>query len=347
MKKVSYVMLFVFIGLTFCALAHAKEWYEGGTLHETTIAQWKKAAKQNKIATCADWISALYMNSKLNLLISGLEDLKKCTVALVDYIDEASKNTKSLDKENTNSVALLGMMFAGWFREGDNSDLLAIIKASKPKFPLQSAENAEQKLKANGFLLDDEVETVFETEKTPGILEKLSEAQKKAIAEELKKAEEDSEESSQGFGTSITDKLEKSMYQEAVRKNKVLKAVRAIAKKYGIQAGDVFSVEESLLPLPLLADDSEGYAGSNVIKLFDYPPAVNRKRYWVMDNIFVDTKWEPSAMVKRFGKYEQYNHASGNPKIIQMFYFKDIDMTFIVNMLSFKIVTWRSGRADS
>ncbi len=224
--------------------------------------------------------------------------------------------------------------------------MLAIIKASKPKSPLQSAENAEQKLKANGFLLDDEVEIVFETEKTPGILEKLSEVQKKAIAEELKKAEEDSEESSQGFGTSITDKLEKSMYQEAVRKNKVLKAVRAIAKKYGIQAGDVFSVEESLRPPVPLADDSEGYAGSN-IKLSDYPPAVNRKRYWVMKNIFIDTKWEPSAMVKRFGKYEQYNPASGNPKIIQMFYFKDIDMTFIVNMLSFKLATWRSGRADS
>ena len=65
-----------------------------------------------------------------------------------------------------------------------------------------------------------------------------------------------------------------------------------------------------------------------------------------MEHIFVDTKWEPEAMTKRFGKYEQYNPSDGNPKILQMYYFKDIDMTFLVNMLSFKVITWRTGRAD-
>ena len=251
--------------------ATAKEWYEGGTLHDATIAQWKRAKRQDKIATCADWVSALLMKSKLNLAIASPDDLKNCVTALVDYIDKSSKNTKSLDKENANSVALLGMMVAGWFRQGDNSDLLSIITASKPQSPLRLADNAEQKLKAT----------------------------------------------------------------------------RAIAKKYGIKAGDVFTVQSSLLPPVPLADDSEGYEGSSETKLIDYPPAVNNKRLWVMENIHVDTKWEPDAMTKRFGKYERYDPSTGNPRILQMFYFKDIDMTFLVNMLSFKVVTWRSGRADS
>ncbi|MBQ7560434.1 MAG: hypothetical protein IJS99_01190 [Synergistaceae bacterium] len=51
-------------------------------------------------------------------------------------------------------------------------------------------------------------------------------------------------------------------------------------------------------------------------------------------------------MRKRFGNYEQYNPSNGNPGILQMFYFKDIDMTFLVNTLSFKVITWHSGRAD-
>lgn len=36
-----------------------KKWYEGGTLHKCTNAEWKKASKENKIATCADFIFTL------------------------------------------------------------------------------------------------------------------------------------------------------------------------------------------------------------------------------------------------------------------------------------------------
>lgn len=324
----------------------ATEWYEGGTLHEATIAQWKRASRQNKIATCADWVSALCMKSKLSIPISGSDDLKTCTTALVDYIDNASKNTKAIDRETVSAVALLGMIMAGWIRQGDNSDLLPIIIASKPSSPLKSAENADQKLQANGFLLADEIYAVWETEKTPNVLDKLSQEQRKAIADELSNAKKESEESSLVFGSSITDSLEKNLYQEGVCQNKVLKATRVIAQKYGIQTGDVFTVDDSVSPPELFYEGDNFYEGSDVRALVAYSPAVNRKRGFVMEHITVGTKWEPSAMVKRFGSYEQYNPADMNPRISQMFYFKDIDMSFLVNLLSFKIVTWRTGRAD-
>ncbi len=32
-------------------------WYQGGNLHKATIAQWKNASSQNKLATAADWLT--------------------------------------------------------------------------------------------------------------------------------------------------------------------------------------------------------------------------------------------------------------------------------------------------
>ena len=307
LRKYVYGLLLVIALLVCVAPVSAKEWYEGGTLHDATIAQWKRAKRQDKIATCADWVSALCMKSKLTLLISEPDDLKTCTTALVDYIDKASKNTKAVDREAASSVALLGMMIAGWIRDGDTSDLLPIIIASKPDSPLQSAANAEQKLKANGFLLVEEIDEVWAKEKTPGVLDRLSSNDKKAIDSALDKAREESEASSQEFGGSISDELEKTLYQEGVCQNKMLKATRAIAKQYGIQAGDVFTVEDALMPEPIYYEGDKVYEGSNVNALRNYPPSVLRKRDFVMEHIFVDTKWEPEAMTKRFGKYEQYN----------------------------------------
>ena len=72
---------------------------------------------------------------------------------------------------------------------------------------------------------------------------------------------------------------------------------------------------------------------------------IQEKQRWVMENIYVGTKWDLSDMVERFGNFEKYDPDRFNPKIIQMFYFEDIDMTFMVNLLKGTISTWRLGRA--
>lgn len=348
MKKAIYSLLLVILLLATCASVNAKEWYEGGTLHDATIAQWKRASQSNKLATCADWLSALYMRGNLTISVSDFSDLRTYAGALVNYIDEASGKTRALDGETANSVALIGMMMAGWVKQGDTSDSRPVLIEPEPEpvSPLQSAENAEQKLKANGFLLVDEIEEIWAQEKTPNVLEKLSSDDKKAVDAAITEARRESEESSQKFGGSITDPLEKTLYQEGVCQNKMLKATRAIAKKYGIQAGDVFTVEDALMPEEIFYEGDKVYEGSNVNALRNYPPTVLRKRNFVMEHIIVGTKWESDAMVKRFGKYERYNPSDGNPKILQMFYFKDIDMSFLVNLSKSEIVTWRTGRAS-
>lgn len=107
--------------------------------------------------------------------------------------------------------------------------------------------NADKKLKANHFLLTDEIDEIYEKEKTPDVLEKISIDQQKAIVEELKTAKEINAQKSLGFGSSIKDPLEQAVYQDGVLNNMMLKSSREIAKKYGIKAGDVFYIELNLM----------------------------------------------------------------------------------------------------
>lgn len=225
--------------------------------------------------------------------------------------------------------------------------LMVVLAVSAQASDMQTAiREADRKLQANGFLLDDDIDEILEAEQTPNVLEKVTDAQQRAIVAELDEAKAVNLRESEKFGLGIQDDLERSIYQQGVFNNKMLKSRRAIAKKYGIQIGDVFTVEDALMPAEIFYEGDKVYEGTGAASLRNYPPAVLRKRDFVMEHIFVDTKWEPEAMTERFGKYERYDPSDGNPKILQMFYFKDIDMTFLVNMLSFKVVTWRSGRAD-
>lgn len=41
-------------------------WYEGGTLHEANVAEWKMATASNKLATAAAWLSATTWRDHLN-----------------------------------------------------------------------------------------------------------------------------------------------------------------------------------------------------------------------------------------------------------------------------------------
>mgnify|MGYP006916030896 CR=1 FL=1 len=239
MKKVAGIFVLVMLLFVACVSANAKEWYEGGNLHNSTVAQWKKASQANKLATCGDWLANFWMKSKLDLTIYSMDDLKKYASMLVDYIDTATKSTRDLDKQPVNGVALFGMIAAGWVQPESSSNSGGAVLID----PNESDEDIDEKLKANGFLLSEEIEEIWKNEQTPDVLDKLTTAQQKAIVEELRKAQDEAAKSSLDFGKGIKNASDRAEYQEGVRKNKVLKATRAIAKKYGIQAGDIFVVE--------------------------------------------------------------------------------------------------------
>ena len=87
------------------------EWYEGGTLHNATVAQWKKATEQNKLATCADWLVALFRENMLNIdLFETQYTLPGFSTALSNYVDKASIYVNNSNKILVRTVALEALM---------------------------------------------------------------------------------------------------------------------------------------------------------------------------------------------------------------------------------------------
>ena len=98
------------------------EWYEGGSLHRVTIAEWKNATPENKLATCADFIARLNENQNLNISVTTMDSLKSYSQELVDYIDLAT-STDETDSQSTieyigdhtvGEIAAMGMILMGW-----------------------------------------------------------------------------------------------------------------------------------------------------------------------------------------------------------------------------------------
>jgi hypothetical protein len=83
------------------------EWYEGGTLHQSKIAEWKKATEANKLATCADFIAKARKIANMNDLLAKSVGLRAC-------ITEATKGLPSTDNEKVSDVAVLCFIQLGY-----------------------------------------------------------------------------------------------------------------------------------------------------------------------------------------------------------------------------------------
>ena len=44
----------------------SRKWFQGGNLHNATLAQWKSATYQNRLATAADWLAVTRWKGHLN-----------------------------------------------------------------------------------------------------------------------------------------------------------------------------------------------------------------------------------------------------------------------------------------
>lgn len=74
------------------------EWYVGGTLHDKTVADWRAARYENRLATCADFVMTL---GKYQSLPS---DLKKRAVELQACISKAVDGG-SVDSKPVSEIA--------------------------------------------------------------------------------------------------------------------------------------------------------------------------------------------------------------------------------------------------
>jgi len=67
---------------------HVDKWWEGGTLNNATIGEWKAATYKNKLATAADWLAATKWKNGMNTM-EDIDRLKVKARVLVVAIDDA------------------------------------------------------------------------------------------------------------------------------------------------------------------------------------------------------------------------------------------------------------------
>lgn len=105
-----------------------KQWYQGGTLHKASALEWQNATYENKLATCADFISALWEDNHLNPSIANqitsIHSMRPLAEDLLSELDEAmephpdAKTNRDLyGNQKVSSMATIIVVAKGWTNE--------------------------------------------------------------------------------------------------------------------------------------------------------------------------------------------------------------------------------------
>ncbi|MEM9783412.1 MAG: hypothetical protein AAF899_13170 [Pseudomonadota bacterium] len=84
-------------------LLKGKPWYQGGTLHHSTLAEWSDATDRNRLATAGDW--AVRMLSPRQLHRMGLPGIRSYAEALVGCIDDVAEESRSGRQQSSRVAA--------------------------------------------------------------------------------------------------------------------------------------------------------------------------------------------------------------------------------------------------
>ena len=89
------------------------KWYEGGTLHRSTVQDWNKATYENKLATAADMaLNSDKIASKVKSS-GNIDTLRPYAQQLVTCIDEASAG-QGYQNMKIAEIAASCMILMGW-----------------------------------------------------------------------------------------------------------------------------------------------------------------------------------------------------------------------------------------
>jgi len=84
----------------------SKQWFQGGNLHNATVAQWKSATYQNKLATASDWLAATKWKGHL-ISHADFDRIKVKAQMLVNAVDKvvAGKEMDQLGSMKVNEIS--------------------------------------------------------------------------------------------------------------------------------------------------------------------------------------------------------------------------------------------------
>ena len=77
-----------------------RNWYDGATLHKSSVSNWRTATYRDKLATCGDWMAVVDNKISMEELKDRAEKLLICideAVAMDEYGQEISGNLQSVD----------------------------------------------------------------------------------------------------------------------------------------------------------------------------------------------------------------------------------------------------------
>lgn len=100
-------------------------WYSGGTLHNAGALEWQGAAYSDKLATCADFVTAMWQKESLKPQIlerlHNVDDVRPLAEELVVFIDTATREDPDADRnrrmfvnQTVGEIAVMGFMMMKW-----------------------------------------------------------------------------------------------------------------------------------------------------------------------------------------------------------------------------------------
>ena len=102
-----HLVLVIIVTLISTSPALTAEWYEGGTLHKSTLSEWRNASPQNRLATSADFTAAILKDT------STFQEVVRQTPAMLNCINEVAKSP-DVDRQYVSEIAALCAVLLGW-----------------------------------------------------------------------------------------------------------------------------------------------------------------------------------------------------------------------------------------
>lgn len=92
--------------------ASSGKFYEGGTLHKATIAEWRKAEIHNKIATCADFIAKSFEMNGTDVSKITMKEWELACHGLNKCIETSVPETPEFNNQSVTELAAMCLLLA-------------------------------------------------------------------------------------------------------------------------------------------------------------------------------------------------------------------------------------------
>lgn len=92
----------------------ALKWYQGGTLHKATGYEWRKATRENKIATCGDFLSLFWIKKQLKPPLSTVQTVDGLQLPAAELANQIDTVMAEHPAQQVGETAVILMTMMGW-----------------------------------------------------------------------------------------------------------------------------------------------------------------------------------------------------------------------------------------